>query len=214
LPPPAKRSGSDRGRAAGTAGSDEAVAGGSVTGSSSNRGAVIREIISLQQSLSSSPHAIERSLLRRAETRPDERGHLLALAERWRGVLSAKEQLLLGALAELQAEPALIFTLRLETAAHLRALARAKGYSAECYVGALSRVERETLVARFNAGALDLLIATDAGAEGLNLQQRCRIVVNYDLHWNPMRIEQRIGRVHRLGQRREVVVYNFALHDT
>src|SRR5262249_32818763 len=50
--------------------------------------------------------------------------------------------------------------------------------------------------------------------EGLNLQQRCSVVVNYDLHWNPMRIEQRIGRVHRLGQAHDVVVYNFALRET
>src|SRR5262249_50700591 len=64
------------------------------------------------------------------------------------------------------------------------------------------------------AGDLDLLIATDAGAEGLNLQQRCRVVVNYDLHWNPMRLEQRIGRVHRLGQQPEVAVYKFPVPGT
>ena len=58
------------------------------------------------------------------------------------------------------------------------------------------------------------MIATDAGAEGLNLHERCHIVVNYDLHWNPMRIEQRIGRVHRLGQTRDVRVLNFVLRET
>jgi SNF2 family DNA or RNA helicase len=75
-------------------------------------------------------------------------------------------------------------------------------------------VEREELVGRFNGGTLQTLIATDAGAEGLNLHQRCHVVVNADLHWNPMRIEQRIGRVHRLGQSHEVQVYNFVLKDT
>ncbi len=179
-----------------------------------NRGAVIREIMALQQSLSSSPRAIEASLRRRAEQHSDEAVTLLALADRCVGVESAKERLLLETLAEIPDEPALIFTLRLDTASHLRAVIRARGRTAECYVGALSRAERETMVARFNAGELSALIATDAGAEGLNLQQRCHVVFNYDLHWNPMRIEQRIGRVHRLGQTRDVSVFNFALRDS
>jgi SNF2 family DNA or RNA helicase len=179
-----------------------------------NRGAVIREIMALQQSLSSSPQAIEQSLRRRAETHEEERALLLDLAARCRQVISAKEALLLDTMQELGSEPLLIFTLRLETAAHLRDILRAQGRTAECYVGALSRAEREDLVTRFNAGDVHALIATDAGAEGLNLQQRCRVVINYDLHWNPMRIEQRIGRVHRLGQQRDVIVCNFALRDT
>ncbi|HUY76324.1 MAG TPA: SNF2-related protein [Ktedonobacterales bacterium] len=182
-----------------------------------NRGAVIREIMALQQSLSSSPSAIEQSLRRRAERYPEESGELLALADRCREVTaatSAKERLLLDALKELGDEPALIFTLRLDTAARLRDVIRAQGRTADCYVGALSRAEREVMVADFNGGGLNTLIATDAGAEGLNLQQRCHIVFNYDLHWNPMRIEQRIGRVHRLGQAQNVTVFNFTLRDT
>ncbi|HEU5347960.1 MAG TPA: SNF2-related protein [Ktedonobacterales bacterium] len=185
------------------------------TGSSKiNRGAVIREIMALQQSLSSSPQAIERSLRARAEKRPDERGELSALADRCATVVSAKETLLLDVLTELGEEPALIFTLRLETAARLRDVIAARGRSAACYIGALSRTERESLVSQFNSGRLHTLIATDAGAEGLNLHERCHIVINYDLHWNPMRIEQRIGRVHRLGQTHDVRVLNFVLHET
>ena len=179
-----------------------------------NRGAVVREIMALQQSLSSSPQAIEQSLRKRAERHPDERGELLALADRCRGVTSAKERLFLEALRDLGQEPALVFTLRLETAARLREVARSTGRSAETYVGALSRSERERLVRKFNSGALTTLIATDAGAEGLNLQERCRTVINLDLNWNPMKIEQRIGRVHRLGQTREVRVINMVLRDT
>jgi SNF2 family DNA or RNA helicase len=179
-----------------------------------NRGAVIREIMALQQSLSSSPRAIEKSLRLRAERHPEERDLLLALAERCTDVESAKERLLLDLLAQLGREAVLIFTLRLETAARLREIIAASGRSVECYVGALSRGEREDLVGRFNTGDLQTLIATDAGAEGLNLHQHCHIVVNADMHWNPMRIEQRIGRVHRLGQTRDVQVYNFVLKDT
>jgi ERCC4-related helicase len=53
-----------------------------------------------------------------------------------------------------------------------------------------------------------IMIATEAGAEGINLQF-CSLVVNYDLPWNPQRIEQRIGRCHRYGQKHDVVVVNF-----
>lgn len=52
------------------------------------------------------------------------------------------------------------------------------------------------------------MIATEAGAEGINLQF-CSLVINYDLPWNPQRVEQRIGRCHRYGQRFDVVVINF-----
>jgi SNF2 family DNA or RNA helicase len=179
-----------------------------------NRGAVIREIMALQQSLSSSPGAIERSLRTRAASHQDEADELLALARRAHGVVSAKETLLRELLDDAGNESLLIFTLRLETASHLCELVRASGRRADAYVGALSRQEREELVGRFNSGHLDVLVATDAGAEGLNLQRRCHTVVNYDLHWNPMRIEQRIGRVHRLGQPHDVAVHNFVLKDT
>src|SRR5512135_3009284 len=53
-----------------------------------------------------------------------------------------------------------------------------------------------------------IMIATEAAAEGINLQF-CSLVVNYDLPWNPQRIEQRIGRCHRYGQKHDVVVINF-----
>ena len=204
--PPARR-----GASAKTATNREASGG---SASKVNRGAVIREIMALQQSLSSSPRAIEQSLRRRAERQAEERDLVLALADRCAGIESAKERQLLSVLDEIGHEPALIFTLRLETAARLREVLAARGRSAECYIGALSREERESLIERFNGGGVDTLIATDAGAEGLNLQQRCHVLVNYDLHWNPMRIEQRIGRVHRLGQTSDVTVHNFVLRDT
>ena len=57
-----------------------------------------------------------------------------------------------------------------------------------------------------------ILIATEAGAEGINLQF-CSLVINYDLPWNPQRIEQRIGRSHRYGQKHDVVVVNFVNRD-
>lgn len=70
---------------------------------------------------------------------------------------------------------------------------------------------RQALVDRFRERG-KIMIATEAGAEGINLQF-CALVVNYDLPWNPQRIEQRIGRCHRYGQKHDVVVVNFLNRD-
>jgi hypothetical protein len=68
--------------------------------------------------------------------------------------------------------------------------------------------ERRTALDAFASGEADLLLATDAGSEGLNLQSRCRLVINLELPWSPTRLEQRIGRVDRIGQSRAVHAIN------
>ena len=77
----------------------------------------------------------------------------------------------------------------------------------ECVSGSPSADMRSALVEEF-AGTATVMIATESAAEGVNLQF-CNLVVNYDLPWNPQRIEQRIGRCHRYGQKHDVVVINF-----
>lgn len=77
----------------------------------------------------------------------------------------------------------------------------------DCITGSPSADRRSALVEEFRDKA-SIMIATESGAEGLNLQF-CSLVVNYDLPWNPQRIEQRIGRCHRYGQEHDVVVINF-----
>ena len=72
--------------------------------------------------------------------------------------------------------------------------------------------ERKKVQASF-AGDTRILISTDAGGEGLNLQF-CHVIVNYDMPWNPMRMEQRIGRVDRIGQPHVVRALNLVLEDT
>ena len=108
-------------------------------------------------------------------------------------------------------EPALVFTEYRDTLLHVAA--RLSQRSAVLH-GGLTRRERASALDRFAAGDVDLLLATDAAGEGLNLQQRCRLVVNFELPWNPMRLEQRIGRVDRIGQRRTVHVVHLVAHDT
>lgn len=67
---------------------------------------------------------------------------------------------------------------------------------------------KAALVERFKSDNADILISTEAGGEGINLQF-CSVLINYDLPWNPQKVEQRIGRVHRYGQTNDVVVVNF-----
>jgi SNF2 family DNA or RNA helicase len=181
---------------------------------SANRGTLIREAISLQQSLSSGPQALALALDNRARSRPEDRPELEALATAARGMRGSKERLLMKVLGEAGDQPAVIFTLRIETLNRLVDVLTAEGHDARPYHGQLSGTQRSTAVLDFTRGSARFLVATDAGAEGLNLHQRCNLVVNYDLHWNPMKLEQRIGRVHRFGQERPVTVFNLAVRDT
>ena len=86
-------------------------------------------------------------------------------------------------------------------------MARNKYDSQVNTAGSKAIMLRHALIDRFRDKA-KIMIATEAGAEGINLQF-CSLVVNYDLPWNPQRIEQRIGRCHRYGQKHDVVVINF-----
>lgn len=80
--------------------------------------------------------------------------------------------------------------------------------------GSMSMEERQKVVKQFNEGTLPrFLISTEAGGEGLNMQRACHIVFNYDLPWNPNRLQQRIGRVYRYGQKDKVQVYNIQLRS-
>ncbi len=83
----------------------------------------------------------------------------------------------------------------------------AKEFPEMASTGSFSANMRQALVYDFEKNS-QVLLTTEAGAEGLNLQF-CNIVINYDLPWNPQRIEQRIGRCHRYGQRYDVIVANF-----
>lgn len=87
-----------------------------------------------------------------------------------------------------------------------------EGYATHAFHGGHSSDEKEEIVERFEEVG-GVLVSTDAMNEGRNLQF-CNVMVNFDLPWNPMKVEQRIGRIHRIGQDREVYVFNIALEDT
>lgn len=106
----------------------------------------------------------------------------------------------------------LIFTEFIGTQNYLNEMLSKKGYKVVLLNGSMDMDERKKVLMDFKEDA-DILISTDAGGEGLNLQF-CHIVINYDMPWNPMKIEQRIGRVDRIGQQKDVLVFNFVLEDT
>ncbi len=80
------------------------------------------------------------------------------------------------------------------------------------YQGSMTPAQKQAALQAFGEGC-QVLLATGTGGEGHNLQF-CHVLLNYDLPWNPMEIEQRIGRLHRIGQEREVQVYNFCAADS
>ncbi len=81
------------------------------------------------------------------------------------------------------------------------------------FMGGLDRDEKSRRINAFKSEETDILISTDTGAEGLNFQF-CRNLINYDLPWNPMAVEQRIGRLDRIGQERNMYIYSFATKGT
>jgi SNF2 family DNA or RNA helicase len=114
--------------------------------------------------------------------------------------------------AEDRQRKVIIFTEFVATQSYLVKLLKDRGYSTSILNGSMSIEERNAVLQEFKTET-DILISTDAGGEGLNLQfSNC--IINYDLPWNPMKIEQRIGRVDRIGQQRDVIVNNFILADT
>ena len=106
----------------------------------------------------------------------------------------------------------LIFTEFVPTQQMLRAFLEQHGFSVVCLNGSMSLDERRRVQQQF-ADQARILVSTDAGGEGLNLQF-CHIAINYDLPWNPMRIEQRIGRVDRIGQKHPVKAFNLLFADS
>lgn len=174
---------------------------------------LVFQAITLQQSFSSSPAASIQSLLKRQQRFPTEAQATSKLIEMASKVKSAKMELLRSILKETPGEQALIFCLRKVTAYQIKQMLDREFGKAAVFLGDMDQTERDETIAAFRRGEVKYLVATDAAAEGLNLQNCC-LMFNYDLHWNPMKIEQRIGRIHRFKQDRDVTIFNLAVKDT
>ncbi|MEH7178727.1 DEAD/DEAH box helicase [Neobacillus vireti] len=106
----------------------------------------------------------------------------------------------------------IIFTEYRATQMYLQWFLKQNGISSVPFRGGFKRGKKDWMRELFQKHA-QVLIATEAGGEGINLQF-CNHIINFDLPWNPMRLEQRIGRIHRLGQEKDVMIYNFAIKNT
>jgi SNF2 family DNA or RNA helicase len=113
---------------------------------------------------------------------------------------------------EAQSEKVVVFTAFRQTLDYLARLASDAGLRAVIYHGGLSRHAKEQAIADFREDA-PILLTTEAAGEGRNLQF-CHVMVNFDLPWNPMQIEQRLGRIHRIGQTSDVLLINLVARGT
>jgi superfamily II DNA or RNA helicase len=172
-------------------------------------------LVVLQKEMGSS-WAAARSTLEKLSKSPDglDGKRLKALAALAAEVSEhqSKVRSLLKRIASLNGEKCIVFTQFRSTQDSIVAALRQQGIEPAVFHGELGWREKEEVLEHFRTTS-PVLVSTEAGGEGRNLQF-CRIVINYDLPWNPMRVEQRIGRVHRLGQEHPVRVINLVARGT
>src|SRR5436189_162573 len=172
-------------------------------------------LIVLQREIGSSTFAVAETLNRLTQSPlfgAAERERLEALRDDARAIPSNVKADHLAGFLRSSDEKALVFTQYLRTMHYLKGVLEGDGHRVVIYHGGLPPAAKDAAVRSFR-GEGQIFLSTEAGGEGRNLQF-ARTVVNYDLPWNPLRIEQRIGRVHRLGQTREVHVVNLWAQDT
>ncbi|MCB9155588.1 MAG: DEAD/DEAH box helicase family protein [Caldilineaceae bacterium] len=179
-------------------------------------------LTTLQRELSSSPQAVAGTLRKMV----DDRGYTDEQRAELAGFLQLAESIPVGrklhAVRELlERFPGkfLIFTEYRRTLETVVEQLRQWGIDAIGFHGGMNIQQKEAAVATFRGdeaaegGGVRVMVSTESGAEGRNLQF-CHQLINYDLPWNPMRVEQRIGRLHRLGQQHDVTIFNLSCNET
>jgi hypothetical protein len=180
------------------------------------KGTLVQELMRVVQRLTSSSKALAdalHSVASGALVQPEYRLRADQLAQRARAVTDhAKLDHLARYLADTP-DRVIVFSEHLPTLNLLKHRVEAIGRPAITFTGSLSRVERGHQLTRFRAEPESVFLTTRVGSEGLNLQF-CNRIVNYELPWNPLLVERRIGRVQRIGQEREVHILNLAAEAT
>jgi len=160
----------------------------------------------------SSPAAAAGATVRFAAGRPDDPAWK-DLAQRWAALdAGGKGVALLDLLRRNPTEKKLVFVHYRETLDHLAGLLTRHSMSFARFEGSLSGPEKDAAVAAFR-DEVPVLLCTESGGEGRNIQF-CNTLINFDVPWNPMAIEQRIGRIDRIGQQREVFIFNLVTRGT
>lgn len=175
----------------------------------------VLSMVTLQREVCSSRDAVFITLVnlfkKTAEDSPL-RPKIWELVELIRGIkANTKAEKVIELLQEI-GDKTIIFTEYRASQEYLLQYLKEHGISAVPYRGGMNRGKKDWMMDLFRNRA-QVLVATEAGGEGINLQF-CHHMINFDLPWNPMRVEQRIGRVHRLGQQQDVKIYNLSTLGT
>lgn len=173
-------------------------------------------LLTLQREVCSSSFAAANTLLKLCgKTVEEEQKKILSLMRMAARLQeNTKMNLVEEILHQVPEEKVLIFTEYLATQNYIESRLKKQGAPALTFDGSMSASKKDFTLGRFREDPrYRILICTESGGEGINLQF-CRTMINYDLPWNPMRLEQRIGRIHRLGQTRETYIYNLVTRGT
>jgi SNF2 family DNA or RNA helicase len=172
-------------------------------------------LITLQREACSSREAVYytlKNMLSKSEEKPFVQTLVEELMKKIEAVTTnAKAEKVVELVREINGK-VIVFTEYRATQLYLQWFLQQNGISSVPFRGGFKRGKKDWMKELFKNKA-QVLIATEAGGEGINLQF-CQNIINYDLPWNPMRLEQRIGRIHRFGQEKDVHIYNFAIKDT
>ncbi len=172
-------------------------------------------LVTLQREVCSSRDAVFITLVNLIKKLPADspkRDRMMELLQTLRTVkTNTKAETTLSLIQEMN-EKVIVFTEYRATQEYLLQYFREHGLMCVSYSGGMNRGKKDWMMDLFR-GRAQVMIATEAGGEGINLQF-CHHMINFDLPWNPMRVEQRIGRVHRLGQENDVVIYNLSTQGT
>jgi SNF2 family DNA or RNA helicase len=175
-------------------------------------GAGLSKVIAnnLLREAGSSPYALESSLAKLDDSLPPSSvKEILGLIRSLNG--TEKGVRLLELISKGKGKK-LIFTHYLKSLEYLADLLTQAGLDFVEFKGGMSAAQKDEAIDSFR-NKVDILLSMESGGEGRNIQF-CNTMINYDLPWNPMRIEQRIGRIHRIGQTRDVFIFNFCLHGS
>jgi SNF2 family DNA or RNA helicase len=158
----------------------------------------------------SSPQALADSLKNLAKKFPSD--ELKALTRRASQIKQVEKAASLVDLLKKSTQKTIVFTTHRATSAYLAKTLEAEGIAFAQFLGDMSLKEKDAAIEDFR-DRVSVLLASETGGEGRNIQF-ANSIVNYDLPWNPMKIEQRIGRIHRIGQKQDVFIFNFCLKDS
>lgn len=164
----------------------------------------------LMREAGSSPFALKDTLVKLRPSIGDSSDYILELINKTKDI--SKGKILIELLLKNPGEKKVIFTQYLKSMDYCVSLLSKHGIPFVEFRGNMTAEEKDEAINNFKKN-IPVLVSTELGGEGRNLQF-CNTLINFDLPWNPMRIEQRIGRLHRIGQTRDVFIFNLSVKNT